>query len=406
MATAFERLQAALAQLESVPEAEIPELPLLAREFDPTTAEGSELVRFIPERGKPIKNLLNRLAAEVGIATPRMWRERERDLVVGEEAWQESVSIAERRFKSGVEGVARYAMTDIELEQLRGITQKFEEGIAAARSENPVLREVGAQLMADAQAQLDPRLEHILTRREALIDGELRHLEVLYRDGEKDLGIAEAVRDAAVLRLGQFAAKWNTVDFDDPDLTERQRKALALDEIGYMAQAPDMLDGILRGVQSLSGVAAGAAVAASNPYVRLAAALGSALAGAAPNLRSLADDFTAAELRDIIEAGYNETRRQTEFRIDTQLDRLNNLERRRAELSQLPMIRRQRDVAAPPTRAAPHPSMRGADERVQAPLPPGTPPPGTREGNLRLLEERDIGGIFREAMRQLRENTR
>src|SRR5690554_5388882 len=126
MATGYQRLQAALQELAAVPQAEIPELPPLAREFDPRRADAGDLVRFIPERGQPFRNLLNRLAAEMGVPTRRMWRERERELIVGEEAWQASVSIAERRFKSGVEGVARYAMTDIELEQLRGITQKFQ----------------------------------------------------------------------------------------------------------------------------------------------------------------------------------------------------------------------------------------------------------------------------------------
>jgi hypothetical protein len=380
MATAFQRLQAALAQLENVPEAEIPELPPLAREFDPTTAEGSELVRFIPERGKPIKNLLNRLAAELGIATPRMWRERERDLVVGEEAWQGSVAAAERIFADGVQGAMQYAMTDIDREQLVGITKKFEEGLTAARSQNPELREFGAKLMADAQAQLAPWLEDIETRREALIDGELRHIEVLYRDGEKDLGVAESVRDAAVLRLGQFAAKWNTVDFDDASLTERQRKALALDEIGYMAQSPDLLSGLLRGAQSIAGVTAGAALAASNPYARTALALVSGLAAGASNIRDLADDFTAAELRDIIEAGYRETQRQTEYRMAVQLERLNDLEKRRAELSQMPMMRREHSQSATPTRGEFHPSMR---ETPEPPLP------GTREGDRRLLEDAD-----------------
>src|SRR5690606_20511039 len=116
------------------------------------------------------------------------------------------------------------------------------EGITAARSQNPAYREFGARLMAEAQEQLDPYLEDIETRRETLIDGELRHIETLYRETLKDLNIAEGVRDSAVLRLGQFNAKWNTVDFEGASLTERQRKALALDEIGYMAQAPDMLD--------------------------------------------------------------------------------------------------------------------------------------------------------------------
>src|SRR5690606_3874540 len=191
---------------------------------------------------------------------------------------------------------------------------------------------------------------------------------------------AEQVRDAAVLRLGQFAAKWNTVDFDDPDLTERQRKALALDEIGYMAQSPDLLSGLLRGAQSIAGVAAGAALAASSPYARAALALVSGLAAGASNIRDLADDFTAAELRDIIEAGYRETQRQTEFRISAQIERLNDLERRRAELSQLPMIRRRDTGAAPATEAAPFPSMR---EMPELPLPsmPG--------GDRRLLEDAD-----------------
>src|SRR5690606_37407889 len=146
--------------------------------------------------------------------------------------------------------------------------------------------------------------------------------------------------------------------------------ALALDEIGYMAQAPDMLDGLLRGAQSLSGVAAGASIAASNPYVRFGLAAASALAAGATNLRGLADDFTAAELRDILEAGYSETTRQTEFRITDQLRRLNDLERRRAEFSQLPMIRRQRQMAAPATPGDFQPSMRREEE---LPAPAGTP---------------------------------
>ena len=366
MATGYQRLQAALQELAAVPQADIPELPPLAREFDPRRADAGDLVRFIPERGQPFRNLLNRLAAEMGVPTRRMWRERERELIVGEEAWQGSVAAAERIFVDGVQGAMQYAMTDIDREQLVGIAKKFEEGLTAARSQNPELREFGAALMADAQAQLAPWLEDIETRREALIDGELRHLETLYRDGEKDLGIAEQVRDAAVLRLGQFAAKWNTVDFDDPNLTERQRKALALDEIGYMAQSPDLLSGLLRGAQSIAGVTAGAALAASSPYARAALALVSGLAAGASNIRDLADDFTAAELRDIIEAGYRETQRQTEFRISAQIERLNDLERRRAELSQLPMIRRRDTGAAPATEAAPFPSMR---EMPELPLP-------------------------------------
>lgn len=377
MATGYQRLQAALQELAAVPQAEIPELPPLAREFDPRRADAGDLVRFIPERGQPFRNLLNRLAAEMGVPTRRMWRERERELIVGEEAWQASVAASERIFNDGVQGAMQYAMTDIDREQLVGITKKFEEGLTAARSQNPELREFGAKLMADAQAQLAPWLEDIETRREALIDGELRHLETLYRDGEKDLGIAEQVRDAAVLRLGQFAAKWNTVDFDDPDLTERQRKALALDEIGYMAQSPDLVSGLLRGLQSLSGVAAGAAVMAQHPAAKAALLLASGLAAGASNIRDLADDFTAAELRDIIEASYNETIQQTNFRIGAQIERLNDLERRRAELSQLPMIRRRDTGAAPATEAAPFPSMRE------------TPLPGTPEGDRRRLKDAD-----------------
>jgi len=403
MATGYQRLQAALQELAAVPQADIPELPPLAREFDPRRADAGDLVRFIPERGQPFRNLLNRLAAEMGVPTRRMWRERERELIVGEEAWQASVAASERIFLDGVQGAMQYAMTDIDREQLVGIAKKFEEGLTAARSQNPELREFGAALMADAQAQLAPWLEDIETRREALIDGELRHLETLYRDGEKDLGIAEQVRDAAVLRLGQFAAKWNTVDFDDPNLTERQRKALALDEIGYMAQSPDLLSGLLRGAQSIAGVTAGAALAASSPYARAALALVSGLAAGASNIRDLADDFTAAELRDIIEASYNETIQQTNFRIGAQIERLNDLERRRAELSQLPMIRRRDTGVAPATEAAPFPSMREGGER--GPQPPAElPPPGTPEGNRALLESGNVGDIFREAGRQFRES--
>src|SRR5690606_535910 len=128
------------------------------------------------------------------------------------------------------------------------------------------------------------------------------------------------------------------------------RKALALDEIGYMAQSPDLISGLLRGMQSLSGVAAGAAVTAQHPAAKAALLLASGLAAGASNIRDLADDFTAAELRDIIEAGYRETQRQTEYRMAVQLERLNDLEKRRAELSQMPMMRREHSQSATPTR--------------------------------------------------------
>lgn len=351
MATAFQRLQASLSHLENVPEAEIPELPTLPLEYDPEAAAGDDLVRYVHHRGKPFKNLLNRIASEVGIATPRMWQERERELQASEEGWQAAIAAEERIFSDGVGAARQYAMTDIDHAQLDGIETKFQEGLRLARSENPTAREYGARLLAEARQQVEPWIEDIETRRETLIDGELRHLETMYRDAEKDLGIVEGVRDSAVLRQGQLHAKLETIQFDDPTLTERQRHALLVDEIGYMAQSPDLMSGLISGFSSLSGIAAGGAVVAANPYVRGGLALLSALAAGASNFRDLADDFTAEELQRIIDAGYDETRRQAEFRIDSQTGRLNDLERRRSQLSQLPMIRRRQEPAAPATRA-------------------------------------------------------
>jgi len=138
--------------------------------------------------------------------------------------------------------------------------------------------------------------------------------------------------------------------------------------------------------------------------VRGGLALLSALAAGAGNFRDLADDFTAEELLRIIDAGYDETIRQADFRIDSQTGRLNDLERRRSQLSQLPMIRRRQEPAAPATRARPYSSPQ-APGRGEDPRPdPSLPPPGTPEGNRRLIEERDVGGIFREAGRQLRDS--